>query len=247
MPKLFNNVTNTRGVIVYGGEASSDYGMVIAEAPTFERPKRKATVYNVPGRNGAVVFQEDAWEDVTRSYKVWLTTHTDQDLTATVDSFEAWLNSCKGWNRLEDNFEPDVYRLAYYEGGDSFTNHLTQYGEATLNFRCRPERFYKDGETPITVTDGSKIYNKTRYTSKPLIHIEGTGSVTLSIGGNTITATVTDYINIDVETMNAYRLPAENKNDQIAGTFPTIAPGDNTIGITGSATLVKITPRFFTI
>ena len=247
MPKLFNEFTNTRGVIVYGGEASSDYGMVIAEAPTFERAKRKATVYNVPGRNGAVIFQEDAWEDVPRPYNVWLAPNKGQSLADMVDAIEAWLNSCKGWNRLEDNFEPDVFRLAYYEGGDSFTNNLTQYGEATLNFICRPERFYKEGETPITVTNGSKIYNKTRYTSKPLIHIEGTGSIALSVVGKTITATVTDYINIDVETMNAYRLPSENKNDKIAGSFPTLEPGDNTIGITGSASLVTIAPRFFTI
>ena len=67
MAKLFNEFTNRRGLIVYGGEASSDYGMVVAEAPSFERPTRKQSVYTVPGRNGAVVFQQAAWDDVSRS------------------------------------------------------------------------------------------------------------------------------------------------------------------------------------
>ena len=247
MAKLFNEFTNRRGLIVYGGEASSDYGMVVAEAPSFERPTRKQSVYTVPGRNGAVVFQQDAWEDVVRSYQVWLADDAEKDLVDQVDAFEAWLNSQKGYQRLEDSFEPDVFRLAYYSGGIGVSNHLTQYGEATLSFTCRPERFYKSGEQPITVVNGDKINNPTRFAAKPLIHIEGSGTVTITCGGKTMSASVTDYINIDCEQMNAYRLPAENKNSQISGSFPTIEPGINTVGITGTVSLCTITPRYFTI
>lgn len=247
MAKLFNEFTNRRGLIVYGGEASSDYGMVVAEAPSFERPTRKQSVYTVPGRNGAVVFQQDAWEDVVRSYQVWLADDAEKDLVDQVDAFEAWLNSQKGYQRLEDSFEPDVFRLAYYSGGIGVSNHLTQYGEATLSFTCRPERFYKSGEQPVTVVNGDKINNPTRFAAKPLIHIEGSGTVTITCGGKTMSASVTDYINIDCEQMNAYRLPAENKNSQISGSFPVIEPGINTVGITGTVSLCTITPRYFTI
>lgn len=248
MPKLFDEDTNTQGVIVYGGESSSDYGMVVAEAPAYERPKRKETIYTVPGRNGAVIFQEDAWDDVTRSYNVWLAEDVTHTLAERVDALEAWLNSKTGYTRLEDNFEPDVFRLAYYSGGDGFSNNLTQYGEATLSFTCRPERFLKSAESAIAVTNGDSISNPTRYASKPLIHIEGIGSVTVSINGVTITAKdITDYINIDCDRMNAYRLAAENKNSKVSGTFPKIEPGANSISITGTTTLVTITPRYFTI
>lgn len=247
MAKLFNQFTNRRGLIVYGGEASSDYGMVVAEAPSFERPTRKQSVYTVPGRMGDVVFQQDAWNDVVRTYQVWMADDADKSLVDTVDAFEAWLNSQKGYQRLEDSFEPDVFRLAYYSGGIGVSNHLTQYGEATLSFTCRPERFYKSGEQPVTVVNGDKINNPTRFASKPLIHIEGSGTVTISCGGKTMSASVTDYINIDCEQMNAYRLPAENKNSQISGSFPTIEPGINTVGITGTVSLCTITPRYFTI
>ncbi len=239
--------TNKQGLIVYGDGSSADYGMVVAEAPAFERPSRKQTVYKVPGRNGAVIFQQDAWEDVNRSYNVWLAQDPQLDLVDQINALEAWLNSSKGYQRLEDNFEPETFRLAYYSGGDSVTNELMQAGTATLRFTCRPERFYKTGEQEIEVVNGSKIYNETRYTSKPLIHIEGSGSVSLAIGDKTITATITDYINIDCESMNAYRQPTENKNASIGGTFPTIAPGANAIAITGTITKATIVPRFFTI
>lgn len=247
MAKLFNEFTNRRGLIVYGGEVSSDYGMVVAEAPSFERPTRKQSVYTVPGRMGDVVFQQDAWNDVARTYQVWLADDAEKDLVDQVDAFEAWLNSQKGYQRLEDSFEPDVFRLAYYSGGIGVSNHIMQYGEATLTFTCRPERFYKSGEQPVTVVNGDKVNNPTRFASKPLIHIEGSGTVTISCGGKTMSASVTDYINIDCEQMNAYRLPAENKNSQISGSFPTIEPGINTVGITGTVSLCTITPKYFTI
>lgn len=247
MAKLYKLGTNKQGLIVYNGESSADYGMVVAEAPTFERPSRKQTAFAVPGRNGAVIFQEDAWEDVTRSYKVWLSKSKEENLADVVNSFSAWLNSQKGYLRLEDNFEPNIYRLAYYSGGNDISNDLMQYGETTLTFTCRPERFYKDAEQPVTVVNSDKIHNYTRFTSKPLIHIEGSGTVTVAIGGNTISATITDYINIDCSTMNAYRLTTENKNSDITGAFPQILPGNNTVGITGTTTKVTITPRYFTI
>lgn len=247
MAKLFNSTTNKQGLIVFGGEASSDYGMVIAEAPTFERPTRKITSYSVPGRNGQIIYQQDAWDDVVRSYEVWIDENKAQDLATSVNAFEAWLNSLKGYQRLEDNFEPETFRLAYYNGGTNISNELMQVGRATISFTCRPERFLKTGEDLLYVQNGDKIINPTRFTSKPLIRITAIGDVTIAIGGNTISVTVADYMNIDSETMNVYRLPAENRNNLASGAFPVFVPGENTIGITGNVSEVRITPRWFTI
>ena len=250
MAKLFNNGTNTQGVIVYGGVDSSNYGIVVGESPAFERPNRKQTIVQVPGRNGSVLFQENAWEDATRTYSVWLDEDiaNNKTLADKVDKYQAALNSLNGYQELTDNFEPDVYRLAYYSGGDSFTNEMTQYGRANLRFVCRPERFLVSGKDAVEVDDGDTLTNPTLFASKPLIHIEASNeTISVSIGGKTITAEVTDYINIDCERMNAYRLPVENRNDKISGAFPTIPSGSNTIGITGNYTKVEITPNYFTI
>lgn len=248
---------NKQGLIVFGGERSDNYGMVVSEPPSFERGRRKQTVYNVPGRSGAVIFQEDAWEDVVRPYNVFIPEDIQEDsggiisgtLAERVTNFEAMLNSKNGWQRLTDNFEPDVYRMAYYSGGDGFTNELLSVGRATLNFTCKAQRFLLSGDVEQTVVNGDSIKNPTLYAAKPLIYISVStpSTVTVSIGGKTISADVTDYINIDCDEMNAYRLSAENKNSDISGAFPLIQPGSNTIAITGSPTLVKITPRFFTI
>ena len=247
MPKLFNEVTNKQGLIVYSGGASTDYGIVVGEAPAFEKPTKRLQVFNIPGRNGSVIIEDKSFDDTTRSYVVWLSDNAELDLNETIYKVCEWLFSPSGYQRLEDSFEPDVFRLAYYSGGEEISNELMSYGKTTLKFTCRPERFYKTGEIEREVSNGVYIYNETAFESKPLIHIEGSGSVSVSIQGVTINATVTDYINIDCETMNAYRLPSENKNDKISGSFPFIKPGKNTVATTGSISKVTIIPRFFTI
>lgn len=247
MPKLFDVGTNKQGLIVYGGESSTDYGIVVSEAPAFDKAKKKIQTFTVPGRNGAVIFNEGSYEDTTRNYKVWVAKDREESLPEIVDAMSSWLYSKSGYVRLEDSFEPDVFRLAYYVGGQEVTNRMLQFGETTLPFICRAERFFKDAEQEQIVSNGDAIYNPTRYESKPLIHIEGSGSVSISIQGVTMTATISDYINIDSDRMNAYRLPSENKNNTISGTFPTIKAGTNTIATTGTVTKVTIVPRYFTI
>ena len=253
----YNSLTNRQGLIVWGGESSTDYGMVVAEAPAFDKPTKRTEVFTVPGRNGAVLFQDGSFDDVTRSYKVWIAEDESVDsggnvngtLAERVSAITAWLYSQQGYTRLEDNFEPDIFRLAYYSGENDISNELTQYGETTLSFTCRPERFYKDAETAVAVANGDTITNPTKFASKPLIKITAAGTVTVGIAGVSIVAVVTDYIYIDCERMNAYRLTSENKNDKISGSFPTIRPGTNAISIsvTGTLTKVEITPRYFSI
>lgn len=242
-----NEFTNRRGLFVYGGESSADFGMVVAEPPAFDRPSRKQTVYKVPGKNGAAIIQQDAWEDISRTYSVWLTDSKEKSLVAFIDGAMAWLNSGSGYQRLEDSFEPDTFRLAYFSGSADIENKLLQAGVANIRFTCRPERFYKTGEQPLDISGADPVFNPTRYKAKPLLHIEGSGEVKLTISGQQITASITDYINIDCETMNAYREPTENKNADISGVFPTLNPGVNSISITGTVTAATLTPRFFTI
>ena len=122
-------------------------------------------------------------------------------------------------------------------------------GHSTITFMCRPERFLKSAKTAVSVSNGTILNNPTKFTSKPLIHIEVSSPSTIGItlGGNTISASVTDYINIDCDTMNAYRLATENKNSSISGAFPKMPPGANTVAITGSPSSVTIVPRYFSI
>ena len=253
----WNTLTNKQGLIVWGGEQSTNYGIVVSSAPVFDRPVKRANVYNVQGRNGSVLFQDGSFDDVTRTYKVWIDENEQYDsggslvsgdLASRIYAFSEWLYSKNGYQELTDNFEPDIFRLAYYSGGREITNELMIYGETEIQFTCRPERFLVSGKSAETHTSGDTITNPTKYTSKPLIHIEGSGTVTVTLGGNTMTAVLgtSDYIDIDCERMNAYK-GTTLKNDKISGDFPVIKSGNNTLTTTGTITKLTITPRYFVL
>ena len=255
----WNTLTNKQGLIKWGGVDSSNYGIVVEECPAFDKPKIRTDVYNVPGRNGSILFQDGSFDDVSRAYKILVDENTQYDsggspvsgtLADRVNAFTAALYSKKGYQELSDNFEPDIFRLAYLTGGQDFSNELLMYGRSTLQFTCRPERFLNDGKN-ITLFTGASFteINPTLFTSKPLWTIVGgTGTVTITSGGKTITASLgtNESIQIDSDRMNAY-YGTTNKNNKISGDFPVLAPGTNTIAVTGTYTNVQFQPRYFTI
>ncbi len=250
MPNSFIKGINKRGLLIYDGRASSDFGMVVTDAPAFNQPVRKGTAYTVPGRNGVILQQQDAFEDVSATYDVALNIFDgyEMDISETINAFNAWLLSKRGYLRLEDSFNPNCYRLAYYNGGTSVENSFMMYGKAKLSFMCRPEKYLKSAETPVDALSGASLFNPTAYASKPLIRIEGAGNGSLNINGKTLDVSgLTDYIVIDTETMNAYREPMENMNNHIAGDFSTLASGSNAIAFTGGIVRVLITPRYYVI
>ena len=250
----YSTLTNRQGLIVWGGKSSTDYGIVVSEAPAFDKPVLRTDVFNIPGRNGSVLYQNGTFNDTTRSYKVWIDEDATEDsggvisgtLADRVYAFAGWLYSQTGYKRLEDNFEPDIFRMAYISGGQDITNELLMAGETTITFICRPERYLKSGETAVTiVSSGVTIDNPTKFNSKPLLRVYGSGEYTLSINSQALTINVDGYIDIDCEQMNAWK-GTVNKNSDISGVFPELVPGTNTITFSGF-TKIEITPRFYYI
>ena len=91
------------------------------------------------------------------------------------------------------------------------------------------------------------MLNPTAYEAKPLIKVTGSGSGTLTIQGQTMNITnLVDYVYIDCEQQDVYRLPSENRNSLASGVFPKLMPGNNSITISGFNS-VEIVPRFYTL
>lgn len=184
------------GTFSFNGHSSGDFGIFLTEEPTFITPERKSTVVKVPGRSGDIVVMEDAWENYEQEINIGFGSN-DYNVQDDFYDIANWLNSAKGYARLEVDNEPDVFRLACAVNGAEVTNHLNRIGEATLTFNCRPERFLKEFEdkkdannrvcgnnNPVFDLSSSKMFNNTtKYPARPLIHIEDQPS---SFAGGTI-------------------------------------------------------------
>ena len=153
-----------------------------------------------------------------------------------------------GYQVLMDDYDTDHFRMAYFKDSFDVENRYTRAGKFDVTFHCRPERFLISGNTEVAVSSGNSIFNPTGFNAKPLIHITGSGSGTLTVNGTTMSFTgITDYLNIDCERMDVYRLPSENKNNLMTGSFPVLASGDNIVSFTGGISTVTITPKWWTI
>lgn len=228
------------------GEVSSlDFGVVISDAAVYNAPARVYESVNVPGRNGAVLFDEGYYENVTVSYEAALL-----NKNASLDGFRAWIMSHTGYVRLEDTYHPEEYRLAIPSGGfNAKTEQALKVGRFTVSFECKPQRFLKSGEASTRYTEDVTLFNPTRYEARPLIRIYGHGQ--LGIGPDTVTigSHSLDYIDLDCDLCDA-SCGSSNANPYVTLTgddYPSLGIGTTGITLGAGIEAIEVFPRWWTL
>lgn len=233
-------------MIVWNGKSSDDFGICIEKVPAQNHPARKLNVLSIPGRNGDLVISQNAWKNYEQAYDIFA---GERDGTAQPAFLGVadWLYAPKGYARLEDSFDPGYYRMARFDGPFDVDFTLTRVGRTKIIFNCKPQRFLKSGEQPVTLTAAGALHNPTRCDALPLIRAYGTG--TMTINGYTVKVNYANsYTDIDCELQDAYR-GIENCNAYIEVAdyeYPVLSPGANAVTFTGFTEL-EITPRWWTI
>lgn len=226
----------------FDGKSTKDFHMRVESYPDMDAPSRKIETVQVPGRNGDLHIEQDAFHNLIRTYDVYY--HAPATAPAQAHAIKSWLMGAKGYRRLEDVYDPDHFYLAAFYGPLDISNQLNKYGRCSLQFDCKPQAFLKSGEAPLEVT--GKLFNPTAFPSKPIIKIFGSGSGSITVGENIVTISeISQYVTLDCDTQNAYK-EAENKNSQIyAPAFPVLQPGVNEITWSGGVTKIEIIPRWW--
>lgn len=229
-----------RNFLIYDGKSSLDFGIWAALNRNDNAPKRVMQDIVVPGRNGTLTIDGGRYENIEVSYQCFIKEGFEQFMPMVRNYFL----SRTGYKRLEDSAHPDEFRLAKYKSGlDVTVSQMRKQGYFTLTFDCMPQRYLKSGEVPVVFTRSGSIYNETLQIAKPLIRVYGEGQ--LRIGGSMIALShVTNYIDIDCESMDAY-YGAENKNANVFGVFPVLNPGENSVVPDFDMTKVEIIPRWW--
>lgn len=190
------------GVITFNGIDSTDYGIRVEKCPDYPAAQRKVEFISVEGRSGDLVRDTQAWNNVEQTYSVYFgdPTATFQELSGAV---ARWLLGSKGYCRLEDDYYPDVYRMAVYSRLIQNRNFLNQKGRADLTFNCKPQRYLKSGESWTTINDGDVFVND-YMPCYPVFEVTGNGTV--EYGGTLITVSNNSgkTLYIDTELQDAY-------------------------------------------
>ena len=225
--------------------SSLDYGVIISDAAVFNAPARAYESVSVPGRNGAVLFDEGYYENVTVTYEAALL-----NKNANLDGFRAWLLSFTKYVRLEDTYHSEEYRLAMPSGGFSVsTEQALKIGRFKVQFDCKPQRFLKSGEIGTRYTEDVTLFNPTRYAAKPLIRVYGYGI--LGVGSETVTISshAFDYIDLDCDLCDAY-CGSGNANSHVTlsgDDYPSLGVGKTGITLGSGITAIEVFPRWWTL
>lgn len=231
-------------MIWFHNVSSDDVHVVVERYPNVIVPNRKQEKIAIPGRSGDLLIQQDAFENVRQQYDIYISAETPR-LPTIAHKVAEWL-CVKGYQRLEDSYWLDTFRLASFQGGIDIANILNRFGRGTIEFDCKPQRYYKSGDFFISLSNGQKLINPSPFTAKPEIFVAGSGAGTLTINGKTLSLTNTTNVTIDCDTMQVFR-NGESANSIASGTFPDLPDGESAISWTGGILGIRIRPRWWTL
>lgn len=228
----------------FNGHKSSEYGLIVNGVNIFGSPNRIVDKVSIPYRNGDLLLDTGVYSNISVTYTISLLDPTK------VRSIAQWLLNTKGYCRLEDTYNPAEYRMgAYYNDLNYQMTMLYRYGQATISFDCKPQRYLVSGETAVQFTADGTITNPTGYASQPYLEVYGDGTFTVNGYEITVTDNSGDQINIDCERMQCFRPSegnVENMNSSVSmpNGWPILSAGANEITF-GTLEDLYITPRWW--
>lgn len=229
--------------LTFAGANSLDYGVQISGGGTYGAPERVYEVVEVPGRNGNLLIDQNRYQNILVTYPAFIA----RKFSENVEGWRNWLLSHVGYQRLEDTYHPEEYRLACYN--DIFSVETTPAnlgGRFEINFTAKPQRWLKIGEDLRTVTSGDVLKNPTVFPAKPLVRIYGSGTVTLGDQTITVEAHSSTYVDVDAELMDCF-CGSTNLNNKVTfynDAYPLLE-GVTTVTYTSGITGLAIAPRWW--
>lgn len=228
---------------IFNGKKNTEFGLRVAEGKKITTSSLDVERVSVPGRGGELLISNNRLNSAELSFPVNFV--KEKGLIATeVYRISEWLNVA-GYKDLTISYDPDfIYRAAYLETF-SIEETMRQFGKTTINFVCYPVKFYKQGRTTQTLSNGATVNGIGNVNAKPIITLIGSGDCTLTINGRkTKLRAVQNTITLDMQARQVFsgNLPAWDKVVRAPQyQMPYLDAGRNLISWDGDFT-VKMAP-----
>ena len=221
--------------IIWNEQDSRDIKeLLICELPPITKPNMRVKEITVDGVDGSLI-EELGYEAYDKTIAVGL------KIGADIDKIMEYFT---GNGKIIFGNEPDKYYIARIIKGIDY-QRLLRFRKANITFRVQPFK-YDCNEVDRFATVESKsvaVDNIGNHTAKPLITINGKGTVELLLNG-TVTFRYTfpegeDTVVIDSEKQDAY-LGNLLKNRNMEGEFPVFEKGNNVLSWNGTVESLRI-------
>lgn len=241
--------------VIFNGTDLTTFGLYVSGDKTFDSPEKNYTKVSIPGRSGDLYIWDGTYKNVKLKYDAILIPPNGKTFSEAAADLRNFLLSVEGYGRIEDDYNPDEYRMGVYSGPISFKPERFIAGTTSLEFNCMPQRWLKSGERALILYNGTdSIYNPTSTTAKPIfsaIRESGSGSINITAGDNSMQITLNEdeQVFVDCETMDCYNDSGNSRNDLlvVSNEFISLPPGNTSLSIQMSSGLnhLTITPRWF--
>ena len=199
------------GTFTFNGTSSTTHGLRVTSDYVINSTGNDVETVAVPGRDGDLLISKNRLKSVT--LELPCTVLSNRKLTDAGSEISNWLN-VDGYKDLTLSWDPDfIYRSAFIETFE-IAGLMRQFGKVKLNFLTYPVKFYKQGRSTLTVSNGATINGLGNVNAKPIITLVGNGDCTLTINGRkTKLKAVQNKITLDMQANQVYsgNLPAWDK------------------------------------
>lgn len=221
-----------------GIDSETITGLIITNIPPISKPKMRNNAIKIDGRDGDII-EELGYESYIKNVGIGLAGNYNLDQV---------MKFFTGKGTLIISSEPDkVYYATILDKIDY--EKLLRFKKATVKFYTQPYKYLKDEEEivlNITNETSIDVSNVGLEKSKPVIKLEGSGTVFINVNGINIfkyefPEDETEVI-IDSSEEEAY-FDGTFKNRYMTGEFPILDVGTNEISWSGSLTKITIQPK----
>lgn len=229
------------GTFTFNGVSSTTHGLRVTNDYVINSTGNDVETVAVPGRDGDLLISKNRLKSVT--LELPCTVLSNRKLTDAGSEISNWLN-VDGYKDLTLSWDPDfIYRSAFIETFE-IAGLMRQFGKVKLNFLTYPVKFYKQGRSTQTLSNGTTVNGIGNVKAKPIITLVGSGDCTLTINGRkTKLKAVQNRITLDMQANQVYsgNLPAWDKvvrSPQFQ--MPYLDAGRNLISWDGNFTVSMI-------
>ncbi|MFS9190481.1 phage tail family protein [Streptococcus parasanguinis] len=230
------------GSFTFNGVSSITHGLRVTSDYVINSTGNDVETVSVPGRDGDLLISKNRLKSVT--IELPCTVLSSRKLTDAESDISNWLN-VDGYKDLTLSWDPDfIYRSAFIETFE-IASLMRQFGKVKLNFLTYPVKFYKQGRTTQTLSNGATVNGLGNVKANPVITLVGSGDCTLTINGRkTKLRAVQNTITLDMQARQVFsgNLPAWDKVVRAPQyQMPYLDAGRNLISWDGDFT-VKMAP-----
>lgn len=140
--------------LIFNGVNFTAFDAYYATSNFLDGAAKDYTSVSVLGRSGDLQISNNRYKNITVKVRVYVRSNMEQNIRA----MRSYLESVNGYARLELSDQPNEYRIGLYKEMFAPSSYDVNVGVVDLTFDCKPQRYLKSGEIPVSASSQSVSY-----------------------------------------------------------------------------------------